>query len=63
MVRLYEAWGRRGPVSVRAPWEIGRRRATDLLEREIGEAAVDGSDVEFDVSPFEIVTLKLEPVR
>ncbi len=63
VLRLYEAWGRRGPVRVRAPWEIRRGTRTDLLEREIGEAAVDGSDVEFDVSPFEIVTLKLEPVR
>ncbi|HEX3981011.1 MAG TPA: glycoside hydrolase family 38 C-terminal domain-containing protein, partial [Acidimicrobiales bacterium] len=63
VLRLYEAWGRRGPVTVRAPWEIRRGTRTDLLEREIEEAAVDGSEVVFDISPFEIVTLKLEPAR
>ena len=49
---------------MRAPWDIRRCTSTDLFgARRIGEAAVDGSDVEFDVSPFDIVTLKLEPVR
>ena len=35
VVRLYEAWGRRGPVTVRAPWTLGRAALTDLLEREL----------------------------
>jgi alpha-mannosidase len=63
VLRLYEAWGQRGPVTVSAPWAIRRGTRTDLLEREIEEVAADGSDVVFDIAPFEIVTFKLEPVR
>jgi alpha-mannosidase len=61
VVRMYEAWGRRGPVTVRAPGEIRRATVTDLLEREIDEVPVDRDRVTTAVSPFEIVTLKLEP--
>ena len=61
VVRLYEAWGRRGPVTLTAPWKIRRATRTDLLERELSELPVDGYTVTFDVSPFEIVTLLLEP--
>ena len=32
VVRMYEAWGRRGPVTLQAPWAIGRATVTDLLE-------------------------------
>ncbi len=60
VVRLYEAWGRRGSVTLRAPWDIGRATACDLLERETAPLATKGPAVTFDVSPFEIVTLALE---
>jgi alpha-mannosidase len=60
IVRLYEAWGRRGPVTVRAPWTVGRATVTDLLEREIAATAADGATVTLAMAPFEIVTLKLE---
>ena len=60
VVRLYEAWGRRGPVTVRAPWDVGHATFTDLLERETADARIAGATVSFDVSPFQIVTLKLE---
>ncbi len=60
VVRLYEAWGRRGPVTVRAPWDVGRATFTDLLERETADARIAGATVTFDVSPFQIVTLKLK---
>ena len=60
VVRLYEAWGRRGPVTLRAPWDIGRAAVTDLLEAETAELATEGPTVTFDVSPFQIVTLALE---
>jgi alpha-mannosidase len=59
VVRLYEAWGRRGPVTVRAPWPVVRATVTDLLERPIDEAESTGSDVALDLEPFKIVTLKL----
>ena len=33
VVRLYDAWGRRGPVTLEAPWKVRRAVRTDLLER------------------------------
>jgi alpha-mannosidase len=63
ILRMYESWGRRGPVTVGAPWEIRRATRTDLLEREIEAVGARGSEVTVDIAPFEIVTLKLEPVR
>jgi alpha-mannosidase len=60
IIRLYEAWGERGPVVVRGPWEIGRAVRTDLLERELAEAPWRGNEVDLDLGPFEIATLKLE---
>jgi alpha-mannosidase len=61
VVRMYEAWGRRGPVTLRAPWTIGRATVTDLLEREVGDAPFRDSTVTLDMAPFQIITLKLEP--
>jgi alpha-mannosidase len=61
VVRMYEAWGRRGPVTLRAPWPIARATVTDLLERELTEAPVDGDALTVDLTPFELVTVKLEP--
>jgi alpha-mannosidase len=61
VVRMYEAWGRRGPLTLRAPWAIGRATVTDLLEREVGEAPFRESTVTLDMAPFQIITVKLEP--
>ena len=61
VVRLYEAWGRRGPITLRAPWKLRRAALSDLLERERHEIAVRDDEVTLDISPFEIVTLVLEP--
>jgi alpha-mannosidase len=60
IVRVYEAWGARGPVTLRAPWAIGRAAATDLLERETGSVAVVDDSITFELAPFEIATLRLE---
>jgi len=60
VVRMYEAWGRRGPITLHAPWDVGRATVTDLLERETAEVSAVGSTVTLGVVPFQIVTLKLE---
>jgi alpha-mannosidase len=60
VVRVYEAWGRRGPVTLTAPGPLGRASRTDLLERVEGDLPVEGATVRFEVTPFEIVTLALE---
>jgi alpha-mannosidase len=62
VVRMYEAWGRRGAVTIRAPWDIRRATVTDLLERDTAPVPTVGPRVTVDVAPFQIVTLKLEPV-
>ena len=60
VVRLYEAWGRRGPVTVEAPWPVARAGVTDLLEREVAEASPRGRSVTVELTPFQLITLKLE---
>jgi alpha-mannosidase len=62
VVRLYDAWGQRGPVRLTCTAPVGQAHRADLLERrgEQLELAADGS-VPFTVRPFEIVTLLLEP--
>ena len=60
VVRLYEAWGGRGPVPIRAPWPVGRATRTDLLERELAPVESEGDRIHLDLRPFEIVTVKLE---
>jgi alpha-mannosidase len=61
VVRLYEAWGRRGPVTVHAPWRVRRATVTDLLERELADVPSVGAEISLDMTPFQIITLKLEP--
>ena len=60
VVRLYEAWGRRGPVTLRTPWELRRASVTDLLEREIAPVATRGDTVTLDMAPFQITTVRLD---
>jgi alpha-mannosidase len=60
ILRLYEAWGGRGPVTVTAPHTIETATRTDLLERELGPVEVDGASVRLELHPFEIVTLRID---
>jgi alpha-mannosidase len=58
VVRVTEAWGRRGRVQLSTSLPVTWAARVDLLEREIaGVACVEGA-VELDLKPFEIVTLK-----
>jgi alpha-mannosidase len=60
VVRLYEAWGSRGPVTLTAPWPVARATRTDLLERDLEPVASTGPAVQFDLAPFEIITVRLD---
>jgi len=61
VVRLYEAWGRRGPATLMLPWPPRRAVLSDLLEREQADLAVHGNTVTVDLAPFEIATLVIDP--
>jgi alpha-mannosidase len=60
VVRLYEAWGQRGPARLTCAAPVAEARRADLLEREQErlELAEDGS-IPLRLRPFEIVTLLL----
>ncbi|TMM18965.1 MAG: alpha-mannosidase, partial [Actinobacteria bacterium] len=61
IVRLYEAWGQRGPARLTCARQVTRARRADLLEHphEALQFEDDGS-IALNVRPFEILTLLLE---
>jgi len=60
IVRLYEAWG--GWCRARVQTDVQAKRATlcDLLERERSEVHLAGGGLDLELTPFKILTLKLE---
>jgi alpha-mannosidase len=60
VIRLYEAWG--GTCRARLKTTLPARRAwlCDLLERERTEVEVRNGELELELTPFKILTLKLE---
>jgi alpha-mannosidase len=63
VVRLYEAWGARGPATLSAPWPVARASRTDLLEREEAPVPHHDEQIALELAPFQILTLKLERAR
>jgi len=59
IVRLYEAHGARGPVRLSSPLPVQSVRRCNLLEEEDQPLRWENGGVQFDVTPFQIVTLKL----
>ncbi|HYM97090.1 MAG TPA: alpha-mannosidase [Candidatus Sulfotelmatobacter sp.] len=60
IVRLYEAWGRPCRARIRTTLPAGRAWLCDLLERNSTELAIRDGELELELSPFRILTLKLE---
>lgn len=60
VVRLYEAYGSRGPVALRTNLPVQAVHRTDLLENDVEKLGFADGLVNLEVHPFEIVTLKLE---
>ncbi len=60
IVRLYEVWGGRCRARVRVSMPVQRAWLCDLLERERIEVEVRDGQLELELSPFKILTLKLE---
>jgi alpha-mannosidase len=61
VVRLYESWGGRTKARLRTTLPATRATLCDLLERELEEVAVRDGVIELELTPFRILTLKLEP--
>lgn len=58
IVRLYEAYGTRGQVTLSTRLPLERAFTADLMERTIAPLDFAHGKVTFGVSPFEIITLK-----
>lgn len=61
VVRLYEAWGGRCKARLRTTFPASRAFLCDLLERDRKEVTVRDGAIELELTPFKILTLKLEP--
>jgi alpha-mannosidase len=61
VVRLYESWGGRCKAILRTSLPASRAYLCDLLERERDEVPVRNGQIELEVGPFKILTLKLVP--
>lgn len=59
VIRLYEAWGGRCRARVRTSLPTSRAFLCDLLERNRDEIEVRDGQLELDLAPFKILTLKL----
>jgi alpha-mannosidase len=60
IVRLYEAWGRPCQARLRTTLPASRAFLCDLLERNREEVAVHDGVIDLELTPFKILTLKLE---
>ncbi|MDR1146621.1 MAG: alpha-mannosidase [Verrucomicrobiales bacterium] len=58
IVRLYEAHGTRGPLTLTTTLPFTKAVTTDLLERTTGKVPFHDGQLTLTVRPFEIVTLK-----
>ena len=61
IVRLYEAWGGSCRARVRTSLPASRAYVCDLLEREREDVAIVNGELEVEVRPFKVLTLKLVP--
>jgi hypothetical protein len=59
IVRLYEAYRRRGTARLIVNGLCSRASRTDLLERDVEDLPVHGGSITLDYRPFEIITLRL----
>jgi alpha-mannosidase len=59
IVRLYEAHGSRGAVTLRTTLPVKHVFRADLMERADEPLSCERGEIAFAVTPFEIVTLKL----
>ncbi|MCO6442475.1 MAG: alpha-mannosidase [Anaerolineae bacterium] len=61
IVRLYENQRNRGVVTLTTGFPIAEALICNLLEEEQSRLTPDGHDVQFTITPYQIVTLRLIP--
>ncbi|MEV7995148.1 glycoside hydrolase family 38 C-terminal domain-containing protein [Streptomyces sp. NPDC086077] len=59
VVRLYECRGGRAAGVLRTGFPLAGAQVTDLLERPLQDADIDGDEVAVTLRPFQILTLRL----
>jgi alpha-mannosidase len=59
IVRLYEAAGSRGSVTLTTSLPVQKAWLTDLLENELQSLPLKNGRIRLDLRPFDIITLKL----
>lgn len=62
VVRLYESQRRRGTVTVRTGFPLHDAAITNLLEENQSDVTMEKRAVTFEITPYQIVTLRLVPV-
>ena len=60
VIRLYECFGQRGLVRLQLGWTPESVRRISLMEDLEEELSVSGNAVEFEIRPYEIVSLLAE---
>jgi alpha-mannosidase len=63
IVRFYEALCRRGKINLTANFEIADCCKTNLLERRLEPISFTKNNISLNVSPYEIVNLRIVPAR
>ena len=60
VLRLYDAWDRRGNVTLRFGFTPSRAVLCDMLENELEDLPLEGSSLTVPLKNFEILTLKIQ---
>ncbi|MBR0463126.1 MAG: alpha-mannosidase [Clostridia bacterium] len=60
VVRLYECFGQRSKVTLTLGCPAQAVRSISLMEDDLGEVALDGNKVVFDIKPYEIVSFMVK---
>jgi alpha-mannosidase len=61
IVRLYESQRKRGPVQLQAGFAIQAAWETNLLEENQAALNMEHNTIQLDLSPYQIMTLRLIP--
>jgi alpha-mannosidase len=60
IVRWYESQRKRGPVQLRAGFEVTAAWETNLLEENESELSIENNTIQLNLKPYQIMTLRLK---